>query len=72
MRGLPVLASALVIVSGCGAGSGSKSPRLSQRQRDSAIGASRIPGAQGVGRALQASDSGAARRAVEDSLAREP
>ena len=42
------------------------------RERDSAIGASRLPGARGVGGALRASDSAAARRAREDSVGWEP
>jgi hypothetical protein len=40
----------------------------SERQRDSVLGASRIPGAVGVRRALEASDSGAARRTREASV----
>ena len=44
----------------------------SERQRDSTIGASQLPGAEGVRRALRASDSAASRRAQEDSAAREP
>jgi hypothetical protein len=39
----------------------------SQRQRDSVLGASQIPGAAGVRHALEASDSAAARRAREES-----
>lgn len=41
---------------------------LSQRQRDSALGASKVPGAPGVQRALQAQDSAAARNAQIDSI----
>jgi hypothetical protein len=43
-----------------------------QRERDSVLGASRLPGAAGVRGALRVSDSAAARRAVEDSAARSP
>jgi hypothetical protein len=39
-----------------------------QRARDSAIGASKLPGAAGVRGALRASDSASARRAREDSV----
>ena len=39
----------------------------SQRQRDSVLGASQLPGASGVRHALEASDSAAARRAREAS-----
>ncbi|HEX6133348.1 MAG TPA: hypothetical protein VFZ24_05280 [Longimicrobiales bacterium] len=43
---------------------------LTRRQRDSIIGASRLPGARGVQRALEASDSAAARNAAIDSVLR--
>ena len=43
-----------------------------QRAVDSTIGASRLPGAQGVRGALKVSDSAAARRALMDSLAGNP
>jgi hypothetical protein len=45
---------------------------LTQRQRDSAVAASRLPGAGGVGAALRAQDSAARRKAQLDSLAKEP
>ena len=38
------------------------------RARDSAIGASKLPGAAGVRGALRAADSASARRAREDSV----
>jgi hypothetical protein len=41
-----------------------------ERERDSVLGASALPGAQGVSGALRVSDSAAARRAREDSIAR--
>jgi hypothetical protein len=61
-----------VVLASCG---GSEPPRqsadtLTRRQRDSAIGASGLPGARGVQRALQAADTAAARRARLDSLGR--
>ncbi len=40
------------------------------RRRDSVLGASNLPGARGVQRALEVSDSAAARRALLDSLSR--
>ena len=43
----------------------------SQRERDSVLGASRLPGAQGVRGALGVSDSAAARNAQLDSIARQ-
>lgn len=45
---------------------------LTKRQTDSAIGASGLPGAQGVTRAMNAADSAAARNARMDSAAMEP
>lgn len=62
---LPVL---LVVAGGCRKPS-DHAPPADQRARDSAIGASRLPGAQGVRGALRVSDSAAARRAREDSVA---
>ena len=49
-------------------------PRTPAEQRavDSTIGASKLPGAQGVQGALRASDSAAARAARLDSIANEP
>lgn len=41
---------------------------VTQRQRDSAVAASRLPGAQGVGRAIRVQDSAAARAARLDSI----
>jgi hypothetical protein len=45
-----------------------RSDTLSQRQRDSVIGQSRLPGAQGVRGALDAADAAAARAAAADSI----
>ncbi len=42
---------------------------LTRQQRDSVIGASRLPGAGGVRGALEASDAAASRAATHDSLA---
>jgi hypothetical protein len=44
---------------------------LTQRERDSMLGASQLPGAQGVRGALKASDSAAARREREDAAAQQ-
>lgn len=41
-----------------------------QRERDSVLGASKLPGAQGVRGALKAADSAAARNARLDSVDR--
>lgn len=43
---------------------------MTQRQRDSVLAESRLPGAGAVGRALDAADAAAARAATADSLAR--
>lgn len=62
------------VLSACGsgkeAGEGTAVRRdtLTRRQRDSIIGASRLPGAGGVRGALRAQDSAAARRARADSI----
>jgi hypothetical protein len=58
-------------VGACSGGSQQHTPR-DDRARDSVIGASQLPGAQGVRGALRTADSATARRAREDSIAREP
>ena len=53
---------------GCGEGKpAAGGDSLSSRQRDSVIGASQLPGAQGVRGALRMSDSADARRARESA-----
>ena len=59
----------VILASGCSSGSSSSDKTMSQRERDSVIGASKLPGAQGVRGALGASDSAAARNARLDSVA---
>jgi hypothetical protein len=41
---------------------------LTQHQRDSVLGASRLPGSRGIRGALEAQDSAAARQARADSV----
>jgi len=41
---------------------------LTRRQKDSILGASRLPGAKGISRALSAQDSAAAQNARLDSI----
>jgi hypothetical protein len=55
----------------CGSGPPAERPQTpeAQRARDSMLGASDLPGAQGVKRAMDVADSAAARRAREDSIA---
>ena len=59
-----------VALLGCSSKTDNTPPRppMTQRQRDSAIGASGIPGAKGVTGALKATDAAAARQAVADSI----
>jgi hypothetical protein len=61
----------ILLLSGCaktGQSGRSAADTLSQRQRDSALGASNVPGARGIQKALQAQDSAAARNARLDSI----
>lgn len=66
---------AAVTLSGCSNGEPEAAPvaadSATQRQRDSAIGESRLPGARGVRGALDASDEAAARAARLDSASRD-
>ncbi|HEV2086424.1 MAG TPA: hypothetical protein VGR09_15215 [Gemmatimonadales bacterium] len=67
------LAALLLVISFAGCtpkedGEGGKHVR-SERERDSILGASRLPGARGVRGALGVSDSAAARNARLDSVA---
>jgi len=69
----------LALLAGCGGGSTSAiadsthaADTLTRRQKDSIIAQSAIPGASGVGKALSAQDTGAARARVLDSIADAP
>jgi hypothetical protein len=64
----PWIAMALPAVLACSTEGGRSAQVHSQRERDSVLGASRLPGAQGVRGALGASDSAAARNARLDSI----
>jgi len=60
-----------LLLAGCGgdpAGDAAARDTLTRRQRDSVIGASRLPGAGGVRGALRAVDSAAARNDRLDSI----
>lgn len=64
---------ALLAFAACGdgkdsAGGAARQDTLTRRQRDSVIGASKLPGAGGVRGAMRAADSAAARRARADSI----
>jgi hypothetical protein len=62
----------LLSLSGCLVDHVERRAPASERERDSIIGASRLPGAQGVGGALRVSDSARARVTREDSIVTEP
>jgi uncharacterized lipoprotein NlpE involved in copper resistance len=71
-RALASLVLVLVLTSnGC---SNRADPKraTSERQRDSVLGASKLPGASGVRGAMAAQDSAAARNARLDSVAGQP
>ena len=63
------LGLAVILASACSSGSSASDKTVSQRERDSVLGASKLPGARGVRGALGASDSAAARNARLDSVA---
>jgi hypothetical protein len=65
------LCLAVILGMGCSSKPQSSRSRASQREKDSVIGASKLPGAQGVRGALGAADSAAARNARLDSVANE-
>ena len=62
------IAPLLLALAACDTGDGSQArDKMSQREKDSVLSESGIPGAKVVGRALKASDSSAARTTVLDS-----
>lgn len=66
-----MMMTACLLLVACGKAAPPKSAQgdsLTRRQRDSVIGASRLPGSQGVRGALSAQDSAAARQARVDSI----
>ena len=64
--------SGVLLMIGCSSHPSSSPNAGSQRARDSTLGASKLPGAQGVRGALRAGDSAAARNARLDSVANNP
>lgn len=67
------LAAALALLAACGGESGDQQAvnrdTLTERQRDSILAKSRIPGARAVGRAMTVADSTSARVRRADSVA---
>jgi len=65
---LRLIAPLLIALAACRGGDGSQ-PRdkMSEREKDSILSESGIPGAKVVGRAMKAADSSAARTSVLDS-----
>ena len=68
------IATALALLAGCGGSDGGSQQSvnrdtLTQRQKDSILAQSRIPGASGVGRAMRAADSTSARIREANALA---
>ena len=57
----------MLLAASCTRSSDAHNKVLSERQRDSVLAASKLPGAAVVGRALVASDSGASHAAMLDS-----
>jgi hypothetical protein len=72
MRTLILAAVVVVLVAACGGGDSGSARRggdtLTERQRDSILSKSRIPGASGVGRAMSAADSASARNQAADTV----
>ena len=63
----------LVLVAGCSSGQSDSSQTvnrdtLTQRQRDSILAQSKIPGARGVGTAMRVADSTSARAQATDTV----
>lgn len=72
MRRILIVAAAVLGVWACGEGAGSnqaaQADTLTRRQRDSVISEMPIPGASGVGTALEAADRAAARAEQHDTI----
>ncbi|HIF07063.1 MAG TPA: hypothetical protein EYQ64_08960 [Gemmatimonadetes bacterium] len=72
LRTLPwaALAALTILGTGCSGGVGS-ADTLTRRQKNEIISTLPIPGARGVGRALEVSDRAQAQAAQHDSIARQ-
>lgn len=67
---VPLLVLGAVLIGACSSQPPAK-PALTQREKDSIVGASRLPGAAGVRGAQRVADSAAARRARIDSASQD-
>ena len=65
-RGLALALLAAGVVA-CGSEEAAKKQELTQREKDSVLAGSRIPGAKAVNKALRTADSASARQARMDS-----
>jgi hypothetical protein len=74
VRQIHVLLGATVLALACGTGDASKQQNainrdtLTERQRDSVLGQSRIPGASGVAKAMRVADSTSAQVQSTDTI----
>ena len=69
-----IVAAAMLTVAACGQSAGeaeTSADTLTRREKDSIVSTMPIPGARGVGRALEASDRATERNNILDSLSRE-
>jgi hypothetical protein len=73
MRARALSAVIVVVLAGCGGSqsraSGGTQDSLTERQRDSMLAKSKIPGASGVGKAMRVADSTSAGIRAADSVA---
>ena len=68
-----VTATSVVMLAACGGEKADENkPQLTQREKDSILAGSRIPGAKAVGRAMTSADSATARQARLDSAQNVP
>jgi len=67
-----VIAAVAICATACGKGETETKRDLTQREKDSILGASTIPGAKAVKRAMTSADSATARQSRLDSAEREP
>jgi hypothetical protein len=74
VRRIYLLIGAAVLLAACGGGDTSKKPAtinrdtLNERQRDTILARSRIPGASGVGKAMRVADSTSAQVQSTDTI----